>query len=187
MDCSRNRHFKRGLLGTPFQEKFRPSLFRIENGVGSGLGFAWAFAPHYHLDRLGDSLPCSEWVRVLAPSYGRQPQARGRKRLDKASRVTFSISSLTNRIFRYLSFSKQQAPSKSSEIAPGHPQRSTKQEPRRLSRWGPGFQFRPPGLECWSGPAEMTWKLGSLRSDWCSEDQLRTRQCSFHCPSHLRL
>ncbi len=34
----------------------------VKNGVGSGLGFAWALAPHYHRDRLGDSLPCSRPV-----------------------------------------------------------------------------------------------------------------------------
>lgn len=62
-----NKRLRRGNLKTKWPNK------KIVNGVGSGLGFAWAFAPHYHLDRLGDSLPCSEWVRVLAPSYGRQP------------------------------------------------------------------------------------------------------------------
>src|SRR5438093_8678777 len=42
----------------------------MKNGVGSGLGFAWALAPHYHQDRLGDSLPCFRYESSFPRSFG---------------------------------------------------------------------------------------------------------------------
>src|SRR6266567_656665 len=65
------------------------------NEVGSGQGFAWALAPHYHRDRLGDSLPCFRPViRVFGMGTGPSSQLwpptplgpRLRKRLVKPSR-----------------------------------------------------------------------------------------------------
>src|SRR6266516_7564847 len=67
------------------------------NGVGSGQGFAWALAPHYHRDRLGDSLPCFRYESSIAfivvdfPRSLNPILSRNRSRLSRPRMVSFQL------------------------------------------------------------------------------------------------
>src|SRR5439155_17930302 len=68
-----------------------------KNEVGSGLSFAWALAPHYHIDRVGDSLPCFRYESSIPVSVPDLPASlnpilsRNRSKLSLPRMANFQL------------------------------------------------------------------------------------------------
>ncbi len=78
-------------------KQFSRTIQDFSNEVGSGLSFAWDLSPHYHRDRLGDSLPCFRYESSTALSVVAFPRSlnpilsRKRSRLSRPSMVNFQL------------------------------------------------------------------------------------------------
>src|SRR5439155_4382923 len=96
----------------------------FSNEVGSGPSFAWDLSPHYHSDRLGDSLPCFRYESSIALSVVAFPRSlnpilsRNRSRLSRPRMVNFQLVTVLLRTPAFVSKYNLDSMPKLLSIAP---------------------------------------------------------------------